>query len=378
MNSIIKRIAGHFLIKGDVIDVDSHFNGLVNKTFLVRTQDANGYYDYIIQKINTYVFPNPHRLMENIVHVTRHIASKEEHNQTLHVIMSSEGKTLVEDASGCYRCYHYLENAHNYQQLQDLRQFKEVGRAIGIFQNHLQDFPVKLLYEVIPDFHNTPKRIKALKKAAKVGIKERIKETKNEIQNFLDKKSFLSRVQTALDQKEIPLRVTHNDTKLNNVMFDQLTNRALCLIDLDTVMPGSVLFDFGDALRVGASTKPEDDKEFKHIAFDITRFIAFSAGYLLQANEWLSDKEGDMLSESVYIITMECGMRFLTDYLLGDKYFLTRYPKHNLVRAKNQLSLANDIWQKLTVMQKIVKSLRTRFEEIVITKLGRDKENCNL
>lgn len=366
MNTIIKRIAGHFLIKGDVFSVDSHFNGLVNKTFLVRTQDENGCYDYIIQRINTYVFPEPKRLMENIVHVTRHIASKKDHNHTLHVILTKEGKTLVEDESGCYRCYHYLENTRNYQQLQDNRQFKEVGRAIGIFQNHLRDFPVKLLHEVIPHFHNTPKRIRALKKAVKIGQKERVRETKTEINTFLAQKDFLSRIQTALDGGILPYRVTHNDTKLNNVMFDCLTNRALCLIDLDTVMPGTVLFDFGDALRVGASTRAEDDEEFNSVAFDLERFVAFSSGYLLEANDWLSEKEGDMLSESVYIITMECGMRFLTDYLLGDKYFLIRYHQHNLVRAKNQLALASDIWEKLPLMQKIIRSLRVRF-----------KENCN-
>lgn len=359
MDELIKRIAKEFLIEGEVIEVDSHVNGLVNKTFLIYTLNNNKKHRYVIQKINQYVFKKPKKLMENIVKVTNHI-KKKQIGETLTVVWTKEGKSFYEENNQYFRCYRYLKNSVNFNILKNIQQFLEVGRAVGKFQEQLADFPANELYPIIPDFHHTPKRYLKLLEVIKSASQERINNTNLERQFIKEKQKDLKLIQSALEQKIIPIRVTHNDTKLNNVMFDELTNRALCLIDLDTVMPGTVLYDYGDALRVGASTTAEDDPNIDHVDFDLKKFIAFSLGFLEQSIYRLSLTEFELLADSVFIITMECGIRFLTDYLANDVYFLTYYPEHNLIRAKNQFQLAKKIKILLPKMRKILMILKNK------------------
>lgn len=361
MTELIKKIASHFLIEGEVIDVDSHVNGLVNKTFLVYTINACKKHRYVIQKINQFVFPNPDKLMENIVKVTNHIKNKQTNDETLTVVWTKDGKSYYQEDNQSFRCYQYLNNSVNYNTLKNIQQFKEVGRAVGRFQKQLADFCACDLYPIIPDFHHTPKRYLKFLEVLPYASNERLFNSRDEQQFVSDHHSDLLLIQEQLDKQKIPIRVTHNDTKLNNVMFDETTDRALCLIDLDTVMPGTVLFDFGDALRVGASSTAEDDPIIENVDFDLKKFIAFTLGFLEESKNRLTPNEYDLLADSVYIITMECGIRFLTDYLANDIYFLTHYPNHNLVRAKNQFQLAKKIKKALPDMRKIIKIIKERY-----------------
>ncbi|MBD5390980.1 aminoglycoside phosphotransferase family protein, partial [bacterium] len=244
-----------------------------------------------------------------------------------------------------------------YQKVPDKKVFYNAGKAFGEFQNYLAEFDASVLTETIPDFHNTPKRCLDFQNALNKDIAHRAQDCKSEIEFLLARQNKLSKVVEGLKDGSIPLRVTHNDTKLNNILMDDKTDEARAVIDLDTIMPGSMLYDFGDSIRFGASTAAEDETDLNKVHFDIASFEAYAKGFYGAVKNSITPKEKELLPYSAYLLTMECGMRFLTDYLAGDVYFATKYSNHNLVRCRTQFKLAQEMEEQMQEMQNIIERL---------------------
>ena len=247
-----------------------------------------------------------------------------------------------------------IENTIGYAIAESRDMFEDAGRAFGTFVRNLSGFPAEELYEVIANFHNTESRFSDFKKALENNYENRKDNVKEEIEFVLSREKYTSKVVSKLKSGEIPLRVTHNDTKLNNVLMDVDTNRAVCVIDLDTIMPGSLLYDFGDAIRSGCNTGLEDEKDLSKVSFDIDLFESFSKGFLEGIGDNITKEEMELLPFAGILMTYECGMRFLGDYLNGDVYFKTQYPEHNLVRCRTQFKLVRDMEERLGEMSEIV------------------------
>ena len=334
-------IADQFDIEGEIISAEPFGNGLINSTILVVTSARR----YIMQAINTNIFTCPDKLTENIVRITDFLKGKiaarggDVMRETLTPVRAKNGGFLV----GNWRMYHFIEGCVCLERIENPSQFYETGKAFGHFQLMLNDFPAYSLFEVIPDFHNTPKRVKSFEQAVEKGIKERIEESENEIEALLSRKGDVSIIMDGLANGAIPLRVTHNDTKINNIMLDADTLRGVCVIDLDTVMPGSALFDFGDAIRSGANPAGEDESDLSKVYCSAQLFEAFAKGFIEGMEGNLTANERNLMVRAAWTIVYEQAVRFLGDYLMGDVYYGIKYPKHNLVRAKNQLALMMDI-----------------------------------
>lgn len=342
-----KHIAEQFALQGEVISIEPYGEGHINLTLLVTTSEKR----YIMQKMNTRVFNDPVSLMKSICAVTEHLRANG--IETLCVIPTKDGKQFLQGEE-CYRVYDFIENTVTYQTATDKEVFKNSGAAFGEFQNYLAEFDASKLTETIKDFHNTPKRYKNFEKALKENAFDRAKECEKEIEFVLARKDTLDKVINGLADGSIPLRVTHNDTKLNNILMDAETGKARAVIDLDTIMPGSMLYDFGDSIRFGASTAAEDEKDLSKVHFDIELFKAYAEGYCGAVKESITSKEASLLGYGAYLMTIECGMRFLTDYLSGDTYFATKYAGHNLVRCRTQFALAKEMEEQMEAMNKIV------------------------
>lgn len=355
------KVIGSFNIEGSLIHSENYGNGHINKTYLV-TMSTNQ--KYILQQINTSVFKNPEDVMHNIVLVTDHIRSKCTHlkqmdytRSTLEIVKTWEGESFLETSGIFWRCYRFINGAKTYEQIEHPDQFYEVGKAVGNFQKQLSDFSIESLKITIPDFHNTPRRFETFLELATTDPNNRGMDVFNDIKFVCDRQKEMNIIIDGIINKSIPERVTHNDTKLNNIMLDEKTDKAICVIDLDTVMPGSALFDFGDAIRIGASTATEDERDLRKVKIDLNLFKNFSKGFIEMLHDELTEGEKRNLVASTKIITLECGMRFLTDYLNGDTYFRTEYPKHNLVRARTQFKLVTEIEKQEEEMQKIIDEL---------------------
>lgn len=352
LNGILSR----FLFDGDFKSLTAIDEGHINTTYFADFTKGK----YIIQKINTSVFKNPDELMHNITSVTEHLSStlqkqgEDPSRQTLHFLRTADGMPYYRDSAGaCWRSYIYLDNCYTVDSLCSKKEIYEAARAFGKFQYLLRDFPSENLFETIKDFHNTPKRLDALRLAVSEDKAGRANGIKDEIQFFFDRKADTEIVVNLLKSGELPPRVTHNDTKINNVLFDSETKKATCVIDLDTIMLGSSLYDFGDGIRTSAATAHEDEKDTSKMGIDLETYGAYVSGYLDGTKGELSDKEKELLPFSVKLLTLECAMRFLTDYLNGDTYFRIKYPEHNLVRARAQIKLVKDIEEKFEEMKKI-------------------------
>lgn len=349
---------------GKLKKADLYGNGHINDTFLLVFENKNETFKYIMQRINNHVFTNPENLMENIVAVTNFIRKKMEKTndmmwKTLQVFLTKEGKSFYKDSIGCYwRVYNFIENSTSYDLVEKKEDFYESAVAFGVFQNLLHDFPVKKLHETIPDFHNTKKRFDDCMSAVKVDKKNRVKETLKEIDFIKKHEEETSILMGLLECGEIPLRVTHNDTKLNNVMMDIKSGKGICVIDLDTVMPGSALYDFGDSIRFGASTAKEDEKNLSMVQCDMELFEAYTKGYLYGTQGTLTRREIELLPFGAKIMTLECGIRFLTDYLQGDNYFKIAYETHNIDRCRTQFKLVEDMENKWNMMQNIIEKYK--------------------
>ncbi len=338
-------------------NVEPYGNGHINDTFVTDS------YDYLIQRINTNVFKKPEELMDNIDKVTQFLKEKilkeggDPDREALTVVKTVDGKNHCVVDGNAYRVYKFVKNTKSIEFSKSLEDLYCAGKSFGHFQMLLDDYPADTLFETIVDFHNTPKRVEALKEAIKNDIAHRASSVQKEIDFALECAEFAPVVVDELKKGTLPLRVTHNDTKINNILFDEKTSEAICVIDLDTVMPGSSLYDFGDALRMGASTGAEDEIDLDLVNFDSKAFESFAKGYLSEMKDKLSKKEIELLPFSAKLLTYECGIRFLTDYLNGDTYFKIHREHHNLDRARNQFKLVYDISAKEKELSKIIEEL---------------------
>ncbi len=346
---------------GKPVSVKKITDGHINGTFTIEFPGKK----YLFQKLNTNVFKRPVELMNNIVGITgflrKKIAEKggDPDRECLTVLFTVEGLPYyISDSGEFWRSFKYITDAHTIQTVQNAADFKAAAEAFGNFQRQLADYPAESLAETIPNFHNTASRIADFKKAVSENLSGRAENCKKETEFILSRENICSVLTDMIDKKELPLRVTHNDTKLNNVMFDNDTGKAVCVVDLDTVMPGLSLYDFGDSIRFGASTAAEDEKDLDKVNFSMEYFKAYAEGYLSTAGESLTEKEIEYLPFSAKLMTLECGMRFLGDYINGDIYFGTDYPEHNLIRARTQLKLVSEIEKKMPEMEMTVKEIR--------------------
>lgn len=361
----IKQILDSFKFKGDFVECKIFGSGHINTTYIAAYNDGAQIRKYIIQKVNTNVFKNIDELMDNVFAVTSFLREKIKENggnpnrETLHYIKTSTGgKYFKADNGDCYRAYRFVDNSKSCDSVASPEIFEKSGAAFGRFQRYLSDFPATTLNETIPNFHNTAWRFEnEFLPAVEEDLQGRAKSCAEEIKFVIDRRNDCSRLVDLTAKGELPLRVTHNDTKLNNVMFDEDTDDAICVIDLDTVMPGLALYDFGDSIRFGANTCAEDEKDISKVAVDLDYFRAYAKGFLSEAGDSLNQCEIDNLAFSAKLMTFECGMRFLTDYLNGDTYFKTDYPEHNLVRAKNQFALVKDMENKMDIMEEIIRNI---------------------
>lgn len=337
--------------------------GHINETYAVYMPTEEGdEFAYILQRVNNNVFKDPAGVMENIFGVTEYLRNviREEggdpDRETLSCIKTKNGCTYFEDNEGQpWRCYNYISNSVCYQLVEDPEQFYQSGNSFGHFLKQLGNYPASSLKETIPDFHNTVKRFENLEKALKRDIKNRAVTCRPEIAFALDRKQDCKVLVEQQENGTLPLRVTHNDTKLNNILFDAETGKGLCIIDLDTIMPGLAANDFGDSIRFGAATAEEDERDLDKMHFDISLYEMYVKGYLEATRDVLTPEEVESLPWGARLMTFECGIRFLTDYLEGDTYFKTAYPEHNLVRARTQFRLVDEMEQQFAKMQEIVR-----------------------
>ena len=336
--------------------------GHINETYAVyMPTDKGEEFAYILQRVNNNVFKDPAGVMENIFGVTEYLRNvvREEggdpDRETLSCIKTKNGCTFFEDSEGQpWRSYHYIPNSVCYQLVEDPEQFYQSGASFGHFLKQLGSYPAASLKETIPDFHNTVKRFENFEIALKRDIKNRSVTCKPEIQFVLERKEDCKVLVEQQENGTLPIRVTHNDTKLNNILFDADTGKGLCIIDLDTIMPGLAANDFGDSIRFGAATAEEDEKDLSKMHFDISLYELYAKGYLEETRDVLTPEEAASLAWGARLMTFECGMRFLTDYLQGDTYFKTAYPEHNLVRARTQFRLVDEMEQQFDQMIEIV------------------------
>ena len=353
--------ADKFEFHGTPISITECTTGHINSTFFVDCSSDEGLCRYVLQSVNTSIFKKPDQVMQNILHVTKHIENKlaaiggDTKRGTLHVVNAKDGHYAYIDNDGRYwRAYDFVEDATCYQAVESEEMFTKVGKAFGIFQRQLADFDASLLFETIPNFHNTEDRFNQFITAMENNAAGRRESVREEIAFVLRRQDSCSYINERIADGRIPLRVTHNDTKLNNIMLDNETGEGICVIDLDTVMPGSVLADFGDSIRFGASSAAEDETDLDKVYVRLEMFEAFAKGFIEGLDHSLTEEEIRSLPMGAYILTLETGIRFLTDYLNGDTYFRTSYAQHNLDRARNQFKLVADMEQKMDQMNMII------------------------
>ncbi len=356
MDTDIFEVIKNFPFEGELVEYRAIKQGLINTTVEAKFSDKK----YIIQKINTNVFKNPDELMSNIFSVTDYLNSKliedgrnpERHN--LKFIRTNSGDLFYKDRQGgCWRSYVFVDDSYTLGNGCSNEEIYQAAKCFGEFQYYLRDFDGGSLYETIKDFHYTPSRYESLCNAVKKDIKGRACEAKEEIDFLLNLKEESHIVTDLLKSGELPLRVTHNDTKINNVLFDSESKKAICVIDLDTIMPGSALYDFGDGVRSSAATTAEDDPDPSKMGIDENIYSAYVKGFLDGTSGSLTKKEIELLPFSVKLLTAEVAMRFLTDYLEGDVYFKTNNPLHNLQRTRTQIQLVKDIDKKADILRRI-------------------------
>ena len=352
----LKHVCEAFRIDGEFLSYDEIKCGNVNRTYKVDYLRPDGKQkSYILQSVNTYVFKKPVEVMENIDHVTEYIHAKDPSRTALHFHHTADRKTYVFDENGFWRLFNYVES-DTYNVTDDMEVVRNAGEAFGEFQMLLSDFDTAQLYETIPGFHDTVLRFEKLWQDVEADPCGKAAEVKNELEWLKSAEEMACRLTRMVRCGELPLRVTHNDTKINNVLFEKETKRALVVIDLDTVMPGLVGHDFGDAIRFAANTVEEDCPDVEKAKLNMAVFEAFTEGFLRHTARTLTPAEIDTLALSCFVLTVELAVRFLDDYIEGSPYFKTNYPEHNLVRARCQIALAKDMLVHLDEMEEMVRS----------------------
>ncbi len=354
------------LSKDEYIGIRPIKSGHINNTYTLYFDKGNRVKRYLLQEININVFKNPEELMANIEKVTVFCHDKLKSkkvvnykNKFLRIFKTKDGKAyFVSSRNHYYRLFHFVENAVTFQTAEDDKMFENAGYTIGTFLNLLSDFPADQLNETILNFHNTAIRYQTFLESLKADKLNRAATCKEEINFVLEHKDITHQITDLLETKQMPIRVIHNDTKLNNIMFDFNNHDGLCLIDLDTIMPGSIVYDFGDAVRSGCNLGAEDEKDLSKVIFDVNLFRSFSQGFLNAVKESITDVELHNLTMGAIIMTFECGMRFLTDYLDGDTYFKTQYEDHNLIRCRSQFHLVKQMLEKKDELDKIILECR--------------------
>lgn len=339
-------IAGKFSLEGEYLGCKKFGSGHINNTYLLELTDRSGNIKkYVLQAVNTNIFKNIYAVMDNIVRVTEHLKAKiSDGERVVDFLKAEDGNTYyVDPDKNFWRVYEFIDDSVCLDMPESLEDFYQCALAFGRFQRHLNDFPADSLNEIIPDFHNTPKRYEAFLKAEKEDKMGRAASVRLEIDFIKSKSEFYPVLLDNYKAGNLPLRVSHNDTKCNNVLLDKNTREALCVIDLDTIMPGFSVTDFGDAIRFGAATAAEDETDLSKVKLDMEKFRIYAKGFLDGCGGLLSDSEIMLLPEGAKMMTIECGMRFLADYLEGDHYFKTDYPAHNLDRCRTQLKLVSEM-----------------------------------
>ena len=359
------RVLKEFFDVDNILDISEIKTGHINSTYLVEFPDCR----YILQLLNSNVFPSPFGVMNNVNLITEHIKKRvvyEGRNlqkSVLNFVKTRYDQTLALVDGEYWRCMEFVEGGKTYEAIENEDMFEEAGKAVGDFQYLLHDFHTRLLDDTIKHFHDTSYRYERFKELLKENQDNpRVAECKKEIQFVKKHRSIMDYITSRIENKTFPRRVCHNDTKMSNIMIDENTGKFMCLIDLDTVMKGSLLYDYGDALRMGASTAAEDDPDLSHVGIDLNLVDAFTRGFLYETRPrnntvYITNAEIDSLYYGYLIITLELGMRFLHDYIDNDKYFRIDMdrPKHNLERARNQLKLVEDIEKHKDDIEAIIK-----------------------
>lgn len=361
---INEEIIKKFNIKGNLVKLRQEGNGNINKTYVATYTENGEEKKYLIQQINNNVFKDPYELMKNIERVTSFLQEQMEKqndrkHKVLKVIKTIDNNNLIvcKDDNGndeFYRAYNFIENSICYDTSESEEVVYNTGKAFGNFQKLLNDYPMEDLAETIKDFHNTKKRLTDFEKTVKKDVKNRVKNVEKEIKFILDRKELSNIIVDRLATNKIPLRVTHNDTKVNNVMMNKETNDFLAVVDLDTVMPGSGLYDYGDGIRSAASNSSEDEIDLNKVFIKTELFEKYTDGFLSEVAPCMTEEEVKLMGTSIRLITFELALRFLDDYLNGDTYFKCNYENHNLDRTRNQIKLVEDIENKLEYMNKYI------------------------
>lgn len=365
MAEIKEEVIENFQFEGEYTEGIPYGSGHINDTFRVTFQHKGETKRYILQRMNNQIFLNPEELMENVVGVTSWLRKKivenggEPERETLNLVPAKDGKAFYKDSEGEYwRVYLFIEGAKTYDLVENQEDFYQSAVAFGRFQGLLADYPAETLHATIQDFHNTVKRLDTFKKAVEADGCGRAAQVQEEIQFVLDREALAHKLCDMQAEGKLPLRVTHNDTKLNNIMIDDETRKAICVIDLDTVMPGLSVNDFGDSIRFGASTGAEDEPDLSKVSCSMELFELYTKGFVEGCKGSLTEEELDMLPVGAMTMTYECGMRFLTDYLEGDHYFKIHREGHNLDRCRTQFKLVKDMEEKWNQMNEIVNKYR--------------------
>ncbi len=364
-DGIKKEVIANFKIKGTYVRDNAYGSGHINDTFLVEFLEKEESHLYILQRINHEIFKRPEHLIENIVGVTTYLRKEiiknggDPERETLNLISTKSGRKFYQDDSGNYwRMYQFITDATSFDEVKKPDDFYQSAVSFGHFQCMLANYPAETLHETIVGFHDTEQRLQTLKEAVKKDNYNRVALASEEIRFVLERESDASVLNRMIGNKELPIRVTHNDTKLNNIMIDNKTGKGICVIDLDTVMPGLAIHDFGDSIRFGASTAAEDEVDLNKVSCNMELFKLYTKGFIEGCKGALTDTEIKMLPFGAKIMTYECGMRFLTDYLEGDTYFKISREQHNLERARTQFKLVADMELKWDIMNQIVNTYR--------------------
>jgi len=361
----LQEISKKFQIYGEILHAETLKIGHINETYSATYSQGGTRVRYIHQKINKNVFKNPAAVMDNVMRVTSHIRRKLEAQnlrdhtrRSLIVIPTRDGKScFLNGDDGVWRTFLFIEGVETFEAVQSPDQAYQAGRAFGEFQRLLVDLPKRRLFETIPNFHNTRKRFTSFQQAVKGDHYNRAKEAKPEIDFALKREPIVDVILNAMAKGKIPERITHNDTKFNNVMMDVLTGEAMCIVDLDTVMPGCALYDFGDMVRTTTSPTLEDEQDLSKVKMQMPMFKKIAQGYWSAASQFLTKNEKSLIAFSGKLISFEIGLRFLIDYLSGDTYFRIHRPTHNLDRCRTQFKLVESIERQEEAMQKFVDKL---------------------